>query len=103
MGTLGVLIILFFVVLIFIGLSVRIVKEYERGVIFRLGRVIGAKGPGLFLLIPAIDRMVKVTLQVVTLDVPPQDVITKDNVTVRVDAVVYFRVADPVKAIVGIQ
>ncbi len=91
-------------VLLFLAASIRIVQEYERGVIFRLGRVLGnAKGPGLFLLIPIIDRMVKVNLQVVTLDVPPQDVITKDNITIRVNAVVYFQVFDPIKAIVEIQ
>ena len=90
--------------LVFVSASVRIVQEYERGVIFRLGRVIeGAKGPGLFFIIPIIDRMVKVNLQIVTLDVPPQDVITRDNVTVRVNAVCYFQVFQPVKAIVEIQ
>ena len=84
--------------------SIRIVQEYERGVIFRLGRVIaGAKGPGLFFIIPFIDRMVKVNLQTVTMNVPAQDVITRDNVTVRVDAVVYFQVFEPVKATVAIQ
>ena len=97
----GVVLIL---LLIFLTASVRVVQEYERGVIFRLGRVLeGAKGPGLFFLIPIIDRMVKVNLQVVSLNVPPQDVITKDNVTLRVDAVVYFQVYQPVKAIVEIQ
>ena len=90
---------LFFVV----SASIRIVQEYERGVIFRLGRVVGAKGPGLFFIIPIIDRMVKVNLQIVTLDVPPQDVITKDNVTVRVNAVVFFQVFDPVKAVIEVQ
>src|ERR687898_337888 len=90
--------------LILLAASIRIVQEYERGVIFRLGRVIaGAKGPGLFFIIPIIDRMVKVNLQIVTLDVPPQDIITKDNVTVRVNAVCYFQVFQPVKAIVEIQ
>jgi regulator of protease activity HflC (stomatin/prohibitin superfamily) len=83
--------------------AVRIVNEYERGVIFRLGRVIGAKGPGLFFIIPFVDRMVKVTLQTVTFDIPPQDVITKDNVTIRVNAVTYFNVVDPVRAVVSIQ
>ena len=84
--------------------SIRIVQEYERGVIFRLGRVIaGAKGPGLFFIVPFIDRMVKVNLQTVTMNVPAQDVITRDNVTVRVDAVVYFNVFEPVKATVAIQ
>ena len=84
--------------------SIRIVQEYERGVIFRLGRVIaGAKGPGLFLIVPFIDRMVKVNLQTVTMNVPAQDIITRDNVTVRVDAVVYFNVFEPVRATVAIQ
>src|ERR687894_389706 len=83
--------------------AIRIVQEYERGVIFRLGRVVGAKGPGLFFIIPVIDRMVKVNLQTVTADIPPQDVITKDNVTLRVNAVAYFNVVDPVRAVVAIQ
>ena len=83
--------------------SIRIVREYERGVIFRLGRVIAAKGPGLFLIIPIIDRMVKVTLRTVTQDIPPQDIITKDNVTVRVNAVTYYNVVDPVKSVVAIE
>jgi regulator of protease activity HflC (stomatin/prohibitin superfamily) len=92
------------VVLIFLASAIRVVQEYERGVIFRLGRVLAeAKGPGLFFIIPFIDRMVKVNLQIVTLNVPPQDVITKDNVTVRVDAVVYFQVFQPIKAVVEIQ
>ncbi|MGI8774702.1 MAG: slipin family protein [Actinomycetota bacterium] len=91
-------------VLILLASAIKIVQEYERGVIFRLGRVIaGAKGPGLFFIIPIIDRMVKVNLQIVTLDIPPQDVITRDNVTVRVNAVCYFQVFQPVKAIVEIQ
>ena len=90
-------------VFIFLATSVRIVPEYERAVIFRLGRAIGAKGPGLFILVPIIDRMVKVDLRTVTLDVPSQDVITKDNVSVNVDAVVYFRVVDPVRAIVEVE
>ena len=84
----------FFLVL-FLAMSVRIVNEYERGVIFRLGRCVGAKGPGLFFLIPFVDKMVRVDLRVVTMDVPPQEVITKDNITIRVNAVVYFCVADP--------
>ncbi len=91
------------VVLILVAMSVRIVPEYERGVIFRLGRVIGAKGPGLFFLIPIIDRMVRVSLRTLTMDVPPQDIITRDNVTVRVNAVTYFQVADPVKAVIAIE
>jgi regulator of protease activity HflC (stomatin/prohibitin superfamily) len=93
-----------FFALVLLASAIRIVQEYERGVIFRLGRVIaGAKGPGLFFIIPIIDRMVKVNLQIVALDVPPQDIITKDNVTVRVNAVVYFQVFQPVKAVVEIQ
>jgi regulator of protease activity HflC (stomatin/prohibitin superfamily) len=92
------------VLIIFIVVaSVRIVAEYERGVIFRLGRVMGAKGPGLFFIIPLVDRMVKVNLQTVTADIPPQDVITKDNVTLRVNAVAYFNVVEPVRAVVAIQ
>jgi regulator of protease activity HflC (stomatin/prohibitin superfamily) len=87
-----------------IGSAVRIVKEYERGVIFRLGRVLGgAKGPGLFFIIPILDHMVKVNLQTVTFDIPPQDVITKDNVTLRVNAVTYFNVVEPVRAVVAVQ
>jgi regulator of protease activity HflC (stomatin/prohibitin superfamily) len=90
------------VVLILIPMSIKIVKEYERGVIFRLGRLVGAKGPGLFFIIPFIDSMFKVDLRVVTMDVPQQEVITKDNVTVRVDAVVYFRVVDPEASVVKV-
>ena len=82
--------------------SVKILREYERAVVFRLGRIIGAKGPGLIILIPGIDKMVKVDLRTVTLDVPPQDIITRDNVSVKVSAVVYFRVVDPIKAIVEV-
>jgi regulator of protease activity HflC (stomatin/prohibitin superfamily) len=83
--------------------AIRVLREYERGVIFRLGRLVGAKGPGLILIIPIIDRMVKVSLRIVAMDVPPQDVITKDNVSVKVNAVVYFRVMDAGKAIVEVQ
>ncbi|MDP8978161.1 MAG: slipin family protein [Actinomycetota bacterium] len=84
--------------------AIKIVQEYERGVIFRLGRVIaGAKGPGLFFIIPIIDRMVKVNLQTITVNVPSQEIITRDNVTVRVDAVAYFNVVEPVKSVVNIQ
>jgi regulator of protease activity HflC (stomatin/prohibitin superfamily) len=84
--------------------AIKIVKEYERGVIFRLGRVLGgAKGPGLFVLIPFIDKMEKVDLRTVTMDVPPQDVITRDNVPVRANAVVYFRVVDPNKSVIEIE
>lgn len=91
------------VLLIIIPMSVKIVTEFERGVIFRLGRLVGARGPGLFLIIPFVDRMVKVDLRVITMDVPPQDVITKDNVTVRVNAVVFFRVVDPESSVVKVM
>jgi len=90
-------------VIFFLSAAIRILNEYERGVIFRLGRVIGAKGPGLIILIPVIDKMVKVSLRLVAMDVDPQDVITRDNVSVKVNAVIYFRVIDPVKAIVEVE
>lgn len=83
--------------------AIKVVQEYERGVIFRLGRLIGAKGPGLFFIIPIVDRMVKVDLRVVTLDVPSQEAITRDNVTVKVNAVVFFRVIDPSAAVVQVE
>lgn len=97
-----------YIVVIVIGIfilanAVRILREYERAVIFRLGRLIGAKGPGLILLIPIVDRMVRVSLRVVVMDVPPQDVITKDNVSIKVNAVVYFRVMDPNRAITEVE
>jgi regulator of protease activity HflC (stomatin/prohibitin superfamily) len=85
------------------GASVRVLREYERAVVFRMGRLIATKGPGLVLLVPAIDRMVRVSLRTVTLNVPPQDVITRDNVPARVDAVVYFRVVDPNCAVVQVE
>jgi regulator of protease activity HflC (stomatin/prohibitin superfamily) len=91
------------VVILIIASAIRILREYERGVIFRLGRLIGAKGPGLIILIPFIDRMVKTSLRTVVMDVPPQDVITKDNVSVQVNAVIYFRVINPEKAIVEVE
>ena len=91
-------------VIFLVGSAVRIVNEYERGVIFRLGRIQGtAKGPGLFFLIPIVDRMVKVDLRTVTMDVPPQDVITRDNVPARVNAVVYFRIMDPNKSVIEVE
>jgi regulator of protease activity HflC (stomatin/prohibitin superfamily) len=96
----GVLILFLF---IFLASAVKIVQEYERGVIFRLGRLQGAKGPGLFFIIPFVDRMVKVDLRVVTLDIPAQEAITRDNVTVRVNAVAYFRVMNPNDAIVQVE
>lgn len=98
--------VLFIVILfgaIIIANAIRILREYERGVVFRLGRLVGVKGPGLILLIPLIDKMVKVSLRTVVMDVPPQDIITKDNVSVKVNAVVYFRVVLPDKAIVEVE
>jgi len=90
-------------VLVVFAVSVRILREYERAVVFRLGRLRGAKGPGLLLLIPLVDRMVRVDLRTVTLTIPPQEVITRDNVPARVNAVAYFRVTDPAKAIVEVE
>ncbi len=90
-------------VLLFLYTTVKILNEYERGVVFRLGRVIQAKGPGLIILIPIVDRLVKVSMRLVALDVDPQDVITLDNVSVKVNAVIYFRVIDPIKAIVEVE
>jgi regulator of protease activity HflC (stomatin/prohibitin superfamily) len=89
-------------VVLFLTSAIKIVREYERGVIFRLGRLIGAKGPGLFFIIPLVDKMVKVDLRTITLDVPPQEVITHDNVPVNVNAVVYFRVVDPQASVVEV-
>lgn len=91
------------IVLIILSAMIRILREYERGIIFRLGRLVGVKGPGLIILIPFVDKMVKVSLRVVTMDVPAQDVITRDNVSVKVDAVTYFRPFDPAKAVVEVQ
>ncbi|MGQ9819636.1 MAG: slipin family protein [Candidatus Kapaibacteriales bacterium] len=96
------LIILLFAIFILLS-AIKILNEYERAVVFRLGRYIATKGPGLIILIPFIDRMVRVSLRIVTLDVPPQDVITKDNVSIKVSAVVYFRVMDAGKAIVEVE
>ncbi len=93
------LLVLILLALIVLSSSLRILNEYERGVVFRLGRLIGSKGPGLILLIPFIDRMVKVSLRTVAMEVPSQDVITRDNVSIKVNAVVYFRVVDPEKAV----
>ena len=98
-----VITVIIIIVLFLLANAIKVLKEYERGVIFRLGRLIGVKGPGLILIIPIIDRMVRVSLRIVTFDVPPQDVITKDNVSIKVNAVVYFRVMDPAKAIVEVQ
>ncbi len=99
----GSVIFLVIIVIIILMASIRVVTEYERGVIFRLGRLIGAKGPGLFFLIPIVDRMVKVTLRTMNFDVQPQEVITKDNVPVKVNAVVYFRIIDPSKSVVEVE
>jgi regulator of protease activity HflC (stomatin/prohibitin superfamily) len=97
-------VIMLVVLLVFlIASSIKVLREYERGVVFRLGRLVGARGPGIFFLIPMIDRMVKVSLRTHTMDVPPQDIITKDNVSVKVNAVLYFRVIDPNKAIVEVE
>ncbi len=86
-----------------LSMSVKVLNEYERGVVFRLGRIIGAKGPGLILLVPFMDKMFRVDTRVVTLDVPPQDAISRDNVTIKVNAVVYFRVVDPNRAVVEVE
>ena len=99
----GMWIFLGVVLLIIISNTIRVVSEYERGVIFRLGRLVGAKGPGLFFLIPIVDRMVKISLRTVTFDVSPQEIITRDNVPVKVNAVIYFRVLDPCKAVVEVE
>ncbi|HTP80040.1 MAG TPA: slipin family protein [Bacteroidota bacterium] len=97
----------FFIVVLFAAIvlfnAIRILREYERGVVFRIGRLIGVKGPGVILLWPFIDKMVKVSLRTVVMDVPPQDVITQDNVSIKVNAVVYFRVLEPQKAIVEVE
>ncbi|MBC2710020.1 MAG: slipin family protein [Desulfosarcina sp.] len=97
--TIGVVVLVVF----FLSAALRILNEYERGVIFRLGRVINAKGPGLIILIPIVDKMVKVSMRLVAMDVDPQDVITMDNVSVKVNAVIYFRVIAPIKAIVEVE
>jgi regulator of protease activity HflC (stomatin/prohibitin superfamily) len=98
-----VTLVVIFLLLIILSNAIKILREYERGVIFRLGRLIAAKGPGLIFLIPIIDKMVRVSLRTVVLDVPPQDVITQDNVSIKVNAVVYFRVLDPRNAIVQVE
>jgi len=96
------IVIIVLVLVIVLPNAIKILREYERGVIFRFGRLVGAKGPGLFIIIPFVDRMIKVDLRVITMDVPHQEVITKDNVTVRVNAVIYFRVIDPESAVVKV-
>jgi len=96
---------LFLIIFLFIlaASAIKILREYERGVIFRLGRLIGAKGPGIFFIIPGVDKIIRISLRLVTLDIPPQDVITRDNVSIKVNAVVYFRVIDPNKAVVEVE
>src|ERR671917_388505 len=96
-------VILALVILYILASSIRILNEYERGVVFRLGRMVGVRGPGLILLVPFIEKMVKVSLRTVVMDVPPQDVITQDNVSIKVNAVVYFRVMHPARAIVEVE
>jgi regulator of protease activity HflC (stomatin/prohibitin superfamily) len=90
-------------ILILAASAIKILKEYERGVIFRLGRLIGAKGPGIIFIIPGVDKLMKISLRTVTMDIPPQDVITRDNVSIKVNAVVYFRVVDPNRAVVEVE
>jgi regulator of protease activity HflC (stomatin/prohibitin superfamily) len=101
--SLAILPVVLLVLLLFIANSVRVLREYERAVVFRLGRLIGEKGPGLFILLPVVDRMVKVSLRIVAMDVPPQDIITRDNISIKVNAVLYFRVEDPRKAVVQVE
>jgi len=100
--TVGLSIVILFLLFILVN-SLRVLREYERGVIFRLGRLIGEKGPGLIFLIPIVDRMVKVSLRVVAFDIPPQDVITHDNISIKVNAVLYFRVMDSTRAVVNVE
>jgi regulator of protease activity HflC (stomatin/prohibitin superfamily) len=97
---LGIVVVFLFML---VSSAVRVLREYERAVVFRLGRFVGVRGPGLFLLIPMVDRMVKISLRVITMDVPPQDVITKDNVSIKVNAVLYFRVVDPQGAVISVE
>lgn len=98
----GIVIVLFLIVY-FLTSAIKILKEYERGVVFRLGRIIPVKGPGLVIIWPIIDKIVRVSLRTVTMDVPPQDIITRDNITVKVNAVIYFRPVDPIKAITEVE
>jgi regulator of protease activity HflC (stomatin/prohibitin superfamily) len=90
-------------ILILAASAIKILREYERGVIFRLGRLIGAKGPGIIFIIPGVDKLLRISLRTVTMDIPPQDVITRDNVSIKVNAVVYFRVMDPNRAVVEVE
>ncbi|MGZ3605703.1 MAG: SPFH domain-containing protein, partial [Thermodesulfobacteriota bacterium] len=97
----------FFFLIVFIlivaAAAIKILREYERGVIFRLGRLIGAKGPGIIFIIPGVDKLLRISLRTVALEIPPQDVITRDNISLKVNAVVYFRVVDPNKAVVQVE
>src|SRR6201994_3806159 len=102
-GLVALVIFAFIFLVVVLPQAIRILREYERGVIFRLGKLLGAKGPGVIFLIPFVDRMVKMDLRVVTIDVPKQEVMTKDNVPATVDAVVYFRVVTPTDAIVKVE
>lgn len=97
------LVFIILIIVYFLSSAIKILKEYERGVVFRLGRIIPVKGPGLVIIWPFIDKLVRVSLRTITMDVPPQDIITKDNITVKVNAVVYFRPIDPVKAITEVE
>ena len=90
-------------IIILAASAIKVLREYERGVIFRLGRLIGAKGPGIIFIIPGVDKLLRISLRTVTMDIPPQDVITRDNVSIKVNAVVYFRVMDPNKAVVEVE
>ena len=99
---LGLLFVVIFL-LILASSAIKVLREYERGVIFRLGRLIGAKGPGIIFIIPGVDKLLRISLRTVALEIPPQDVITRDNISIKVNAVVYFRVVDPNKAVVGIE
>lgn len=97
------ILVIIFLAVMFLSAAIKILNEYERGVIFRLGRIINVKGPGLIILIPIVDRMVRVDMRTITMDVPPQDVITRDNVSIKVNAVVYFRVVDANRAIIEVE
>ena len=101
LGAFTVVLLVFLIIIL--SNAIRILREYERGVVFRLGRLVGVKGPGIIFLIPIVDKMVKVSLRTVVMDVPPQDIITKDNVSIKVNAVVYFRVVQPDKAVVEVE
>jgi regulator of protease activity HflC (stomatin/prohibitin superfamily) len=98
----GIIFLIIFL-LILLASAIKVLREYERGVVFRLGRLIGAKGPGITFIIPGVDKLLRISLRLVTMDVPSQDVITRDNVSIKVNAVVYFRVIEPNKAVVEVE